>query len=184
MATFQVWLVGTLASAKPIGRFMATRWGWPAMESIHFIGLSLLIGTIVVFDLRLLGMGRRIPIAALHKLIPWGIAGYGINLVSGAMFLMAAPDQYIYNPAFHFKVLFMAIAGFNASAFYLVAAPRTMGPDAAADVPHRARLIAVTSIAMWIGVIVCGRLLTFYRPTICGPDGPGVIADCIPRRPR
>ena len=181
MPTFQVWLVSTLSSAKPIGNFMSTKWGWPAMESIHFIGLSLLVGTIVLFDLRLLGFARRIPIAALHKLIPWGLAGYGINLVSGAMFLMAAPDQYIYNPAFHFKILFMAIAGFNASAFYLVAARRTMGPDASPDVPRRAKIIAATSIAMWVGIIVCGRLLTFYRPDICGPKGPGFLAECIPR---
>ena len=180
MAMFQVWLVSTLAKAKPIGEFMSTRWGWPAMESIHFIGLSLLVGTIVLFDLRLLGMARRIPIAALHKLIPWGIAGYGINLASGLMFLMSAPDQYIYNPAFHFKILFMAIAGFNASAFYLVAARRTMGPGAAREVPRRAKFIAATSIAMWMGIIVCGRLLTFYRPGDCGREGPGFLAECIP----
>src|SRR6185295_18408047 len=128
MAMFQVWLVSTLMSAKPIGRLMHTRWGWPAAESIHFLGLSLLVGMIFLFDLRLLGLAKRIPIAALHKLVPWGITGYGINLVSGAFFLMAEPDQYIYNPAFHFKLLFMAVAGINALSFYLLAARRTMGP--------------------------------------------------------
>jgi hypothetical protein len=181
MAMFQVWLVRTLVSAKPIGRLMHSRWGWPAAESIHFIGLSLLVGTIVLFDLRLLGMARRISIAALHKLVPWGLLGYGINLVSGACFLMAEPDQYIYNPAFHFKMLFMAVAGFNALSFYLVAARRTMGADAEEGIPRSARIIAATSILMWIAIIVCGRLLTFYRPGVCGPDGPGFLAYCIPR---
>jgi hypothetical protein len=175
MAMFQVWLVATLMSAKPIGRLMHTRWGWPAAESIHFLGLSLLVGTILLFDLRLLGLGRRISIAALHKLIPWGIGGYAVNLVSGSFFLMAEPDQYIYNPAFHFKMLFMAVAGFNALSFYLVAARRTMGPGAAEDVPRAAKIIAVTSVLMWIAVIVCGRLLTFYRPGVCGPEGPGFL---------
>jgi hypothetical protein len=181
IAPFQVWLVRTLVSAKPIGRFMAMHWSWPAMETIHFLGLSLLVGTIVLFDLRLLGMAKRIPIAALHKLIPWGLAGYAINVTSGAMFLMAMPDQYIYNPAFQFKLLFMAVAGFNASSFYLVAARRTMGPEAEREVPRVAKIIAATSVAMWISVIVCGRLLTFYRPGDCGPQGPGIIADCTPR---
>jgi hypothetical protein len=181
MAMFQVWLVSTLVSAKPIGRLMHTRWGWPAAESIHFIGLSLLVGMIFLFDLRLLGLGKRIPIAALHKLIPWGLGGYALNLVSGSFFLMAEPDQYIYNPAFHFKMLFMAVAGFNASSFYLTIASRTMGLAPGEEVPRRARIIAATSIAMWIGVIVCGRLLTFYRPGICGPEGPGFLAYCIPR---
>jgi len=180
MATFQVWLVSTLHSARPIGRLMHSRWGWPAAESIHFLGLSLLVGMIFLFDLRLLGLGKRIPIAALHKLIPWGLGGYAINLVSGSFFLMAEPDQYIYNPAFHFKLLFMAVAGFNASSFYFIAADRTMGPNAEEQVPRRAKIIAGISIAMWIGVIVCGRLLTFYRPGICGPEGPGFLAYCIP----
>ena len=184
MATFQVWLVSTLASATRVGDFMATRWAWPAMESIHFVGLSLLVGTIVLFDLRLLGVARPIPISALHKLIPWGIAGYCVNAASGAMFLMSAPDQYIYNSAFHFKLLFMAIAGFNATAFYLVAARRTMGPDAEARVPRAAKIIATISVLMWLGIIVCGRLITFYRPGDCGPEGPGILADCIPRPQR
>ena len=180
MATFQVWLVSAFMTAKPISRFMHTKWGWPAAESLHFIGLSLLVGMIFLFDLRLLGMAKRIPIAALHKLVPWGLAGYAINLVSGSFFLMSEPDQYIYNPAFHFKMLFMAVAGFNASSFYLLASRRTMGPNAEEDVPRTAKIIAATSILMWIGVIVCGRLLTFYRPGLCGPEGPGFLAECIP----
>ena len=139
MATFQVWLVSTLASARPIGKFMHTRWAWPAAESLHFIGLSMLIGMIFLFDLRLLGMAKRIPIAALHKLVPWGVLGYGINLLSGSFFLMAEPDQYIYNPAFHFKMLFMAVAGLNVAGFYLTTSRRTMGPGAGDDAPRRAR---------------------------------------------
>jgi hypothetical protein len=180
MATFQVWLVSTLASARPIGKFMHTRWAWPAAESIHFIGLSMLIGMIFLFDLRLLGMAKRIPIAALHKLVPWGVLGYVDNLLSGSFFLMAEPDQYIYNPAFHFKMLFMGLAGLNMMAFYLTTSRRTMGPGAGDETPRAAKMIAATSLCLWIAIIVCGRLLTFYRPGECGPQGPGVIAECIP----
>ena len=117
MSGFQVWLERSLRAINPVATLMHSRWGWPAAESIHFLGLSLLVGCIALFDLRLLGMGKRIPIAALHKLIPWGLTGYAINVVSGLSFLMTEPDQYIYNPAFQFKLLFMAVAGFNASAF-------------------------------------------------------------------
>jgi hypothetical protein len=184
MATFQVWLVSTLATAKPIAKFMHTRWGWPAGESIHFIGLSMLIGMIFLFDLRLLGMAKRIPIAALHKLVPWGVLGFIINLVSGSFFLMTEPDQYIYNPAFHFKMLFMAFAGLNMLAFYLTTSRRTMGPGAGDEAPRAAKIMAATSLCMWIAIIVCGRLLTFYRPGDCGPQGPGFIAECIPRASR
>jgi hypothetical protein len=177
MASFQIWLVSTLSSVHPVAAAMRTKWGWPAAESIHFIGLSLLVGCIGTFDLRLLGVGKRIPIASLHKLIPFGLLGYGINILSGSMFLMTEPDQYIYNPSFHFKLLFMGIAGFNALSFYLTVYRRTVATD---QPPRLAKIIAATSLCMWIAVIVCGRLLTFYRPGDCGPGGPGFLAECIP----
>jgi hypothetical protein len=180
MAAFQVWLVAVLAGARPIAKMMHTHWAWPVAESVHFIGLSLLVGTIFLFDLRLIGLAKRIPIAALHKLIPWGVAGYITNLVSGSLFLMTEPDQYVYNPAFHFKMLFMAVAGCNVAAFYLTTSRRTMGPGAGEDAPRAAKIMAVISLCAWIAVIICGRLLTFYRPGDCGPKGPGIIAECIP----
>lgn len=181
MDGIQIWLVATLKAINPVKAFMTSDWGWPTAESIHFLGLSLLVGTIGLFDLRLLGVGKRIPIAALHRLIPWGLLGYGINVASGLAFLMTEPDQYIYNPAFHYKILFMAVAGFNATAFYLTTYRRATGPDAPADAPRSAKIIATISLCMWIGVIICGRLLTFYRPTMCGPQGPGFLATCNPQ---
>ena len=180
MAGFQIWLVSTLASVEPVAVFMRTKWGWPAAESLHFIGLSLLVGTIFLFDLRLLGMARRIPIRALHRLVPWGLLGYGITVVSGVPFLMTEPDQYIYNPAFHFKMFFMAAAGFNATAFYLTSYRRTTAPGAPAEAPRSAKIIAALSLFLWISVIVAGRLLTFHRPWPCGPEGPGFLAECLP----
>ena len=95
---------------------------------------------------------------------------------------MTEPDQYIYNPAFHFKLLFMGVAGFNALAFYLLAYGKSTAPGAPAEAPRAAKIIAATSLCMWIAVIVCGRLLTFYRPGDCPREGPGFIAECIPRR--
>ena len=181
MAGFQIWLVRTCATiAPPVGVFMRSKWGWPAAESVHFLGLSLLIGTIGLFDLRLLGMARRIPIGALHRLVPWGLLGYAITVVSGVPFLMTEPDQYIYNPAFQFKVLFMGVAGFNALAFYLTSYRRTTARGAPAEAPRAAKIIAVTSLVMWISVIICGRLLTFHRPGLCEPEGPGFLSECIP----
>jgi hypothetical protein len=70
------------------------QWAWPTAECLHFIGLCLLIGTVGVFDLRMIGFLRRIPLGALHRLIPWGVFGYGINVVTGVSFLSTYPDQY------------------------------------------------------------------------------------------
>jgi cytochrome bd-type quinol oxidase subunit 1 len=177
-----MWIVSTFARMVSIRTFMQTAWGWPAAESVHFIGLSLLVGTIFLFDLRLLGMAKRIPIGALHRLVPWGLLGFGISAASGMLFLIAEPDQYVYNPAFQLKVLFMIVAGFNATAFYLTSYRRSIrrGEGVA---PRSAQIIAIVSLCLWISVIVAGRLLTFYRPWPCGPEGPGAIAECLPGYP-
>jgi hypothetical protein len=161
---------------------MHSRWGWPTCESLHFIGLSLLIGTIFMFDLRLLGMAKRMPIAALHRLIPWTVLGYGINVTTGAMFLVTEPDQYIYNPSFHFKLLFMALAGVNISTFYLFIFRRIKGVGPGEEAPRSAKVVGAASLFLWTGIIVFGRMLTFYRPDLCGPGGPGFLATCIPRK--
>jgi hypothetical protein len=101
------------AEATGIYAFMNSAWGWPIAESIHFTGLCLLIGTVGVFDLRLLGVGRDIPLGELHRLVPFGVAGFFLNAFSGMMFFVSAPDQYLYNPAFQVKLTFMLIAGAN-----------------------------------------------------------------------
>lgn len=140
-------------------------WMWPTLETLHYIGLSLLLGTVGLFDLRVLGLAKGIPPAAFHKLIPLGIAGFGVNLLTGIAFFSAFPEQYFYNPSFWWKGAFMATAGFNVGAFYLSRAfadVRAMGPDA--DAGARAKLIAGVSLTAWVGVLVCGRLLTFFRP--------------------
>src|SRR4030095_3743637 len=94
-------------------------WLWPTLETLHFLGLSLLFATIGLFDLRVLGIGRAIPPRALQRLIPIGIAGYGVNVLTGITFFSGFPEQYFYNPAFWWKGTFMAIAGINVAAFYL-----------------------------------------------------------------
>lgn len=180
MAPFQIWLVNKFASVPTIRAFMRTTWGWPAAESVHFIGLALLVGTIFLFDLRLLGVARRIPIRFLHRLVPWGLAGYAATLLSGLLFLLTEPDQYVYNPAFHLKAVFMVAAGLNASLFYVTSYRRTTASTAALDAPNSAKVIAAASLFLWLSVIVAGRLLTFYRPVPCGPEGPGFLAVCIP----
>ncbi|MSO84060.1 MAG: hypothetical protein EXQ53_12330 [Acidobacteria bacterium] len=139
-------------------------WAWPLCESMHFTGLSLLVGTVGFFDLRLLGFARRAPIAALHRLIPIGVGGFAMNAATGFCFLAGAPDQYFINAAFQIKVAFFLIAGVNVAVFYLTMfrSVREVGPGEQA--PLFARLIGGVSLCSWIDVMTAGRLLTFYRP--------------------
>jgi uncharacterized membrane protein len=143
---------------------MNSAWGWPIAESVHFLGLSLLIGCIGTFDLRILGVGHDIPLLALHRLIPWGVAGYSLNVATGLLFLTSAPDQYLYNPAFQVKLALMLVAGLNVVFFYAFVFTRVQRTGPREAVPGTAKLAAAVSLACWVGVIVCGRLITYYRP--------------------
>ena len=93
---------------------------------------------------------------------------------------MCIRDRYIYNPSFQFKVLFIMIAGLNALLFYVTSWGR-VNADGTIHAPRAGKVAAVISLSMWISVIVCGRLLTFYRPGGCPKEGPGLIADCNPQ---
>jgi uncharacterized membrane protein len=178
MEPFQLWLIDTLSRVDSVSALMRTQWAWPVCESLHFAGLSMLFGTIGMFDLRLLGVAKQVPIAALHRLVPWGVGGYLLNVATGAMFLMTEPDQYILNPAFHFKMLFMTLAGLNVLTFYVTMFRGVKTVTAGGEAPRAAKMVAAASLLLWIGVTIGGRLLTFYRPFPCGPEGPGFIASC------
>lgn len=155
-----------LAFSKATGifAFMHSSWGWPVVESLHFIGLSLLVGGVVLFDLRVLGVARQLPTLALHHLVRFGVAGFVLNVVTGFMFVSSVPDQYLYNPAFQSKLLFMALAGVNMLLFYRFAWRGVVAGVATGRIGQVARAGAAVSLLCWIGVIVCGRLITFYRP--------------------
>jgi len=160
MEPWEVWVRGTWLHQFMLDNY----WLWPVCESLHFIGLSLLIGAVGLFDLRVLGMAKAIAPAALHKLVPAGVAGYLLNLFTGITFFFAFPEQYAYNRAFHFKLAFMAVAGVNVLLFYGSAFRGVRALPAGADAALRAKLFAGISLAMWVGVMTAGRLLTFFRP--------------------
>lgn len=156
--------ITAFAHDSGIHAFMNTAWGWPAMESLHFIGLTLLLGTVGLFDLRLLGLAPGIAPTALHRLIPVGIAGFLLNVVTGLMFFVSDIGQYLHNPAFQLKMLCMLLAGANMVLFYWISARQIAGLSPYTSVPTAARVFAFFSLSCWSGVIVFGRLITFYRP--------------------
>lgn len=151
--------------STPVGEFMLTsRWAWPICESLHFMGMSVLVGVVGLFDLRLLGFARAVPIHALHRLIPLGIAGFALNAATGLCFLAATPDQYLFNLAFRWKATFFLIAGLNVVVFYTATFKGLLARGAHEAPPLAARLAGGVSLCAWIGVMAAGRLLTFFRP--------------------
>jgi uncharacterized membrane protein len=122
-------------------------WVWPICEVVHFIGLCLLFGVMLIVNLRLAGFITGAPLAEVNRLLPWGMAGLVINIVTGMLFFLAAPDQYTQNGAFMWKMALVLLGGL--SLLY-----PTM-------VDRESKLMAACSLGIWIGVIFFGRFLPY-----------------------
>jgi uncharacterized membrane protein len=141
-------------------------WVWPILEDLHFLGLILLLGSILVLNLRVLGFLKQLPVAPLQRFIPWGIAGFILNIITGFLFFMGMPGFYIVNAVFQIKMLTIMIAGANLILFYCTSAFQTLevvGPGE--DAPRFAKFIAVSAIVLWIAVIVLGRYIPYGEVT-------------------
>ena len=137
-------------------------WVWPAAETVHFLGLSLSIGVLLAVNLRILGVMRQIPFADVHRLLPWGMLGFGANLISGMFFFVGQSAQYTSSAPFYWKIIFLVIAGVNF--LYLTVfskAWRTEGGDAGFDASLVDKAMAVSSIAAWLAVLYAGRMLPY-----------------------
>ena len=151
-------------------------WVWPICEILHFLGMAMLFGSIGLLDLRMLGIGKRLPVGPLEQLVPIGVFGFILNLITGDFFVIGAPNgpaDYVENLAFLMKCGAMALAGVNVGAFYLTGiakAAHEVGPGE--DAPVAAKVVAVTSLLLWISVIYFGRMImysdAFYTPQYYG----------------
>jgi uncharacterized membrane protein len=155
----------TAAADPPLARVIGDAmvnltWGWPACETIHFVGLSLLFGVVLLVDLRMLGFMKGIPYSTLHRLLPWGILGFGLNVATGFLFFVGAPPTfYVTNATFFWKLALILVAGANALYFTVFDQPWTLG--AGDEPPMGARVAAVSGLVLWTAVIFCGQMLPF-----------------------
>jgi hypothetical protein len=153
---------GGWVSGFPFSRFMReSTWLWPVCEILHFFGLSLIVGVAGFFDLRLLGFFRRVPLSAAWALMPWAKAGFALSALTGMVFFVGTPGQYLENRAFFFKVVFLAIAGANAWFFSTKYGRDVLGGQASDRPPAAYTRIATVSLVAWFFVIYWGRMLPF-----------------------
>jgi hypothetical protein len=152
------WMEGSI-----LGRMMQEiTWLFPCAEIFHFIGLSLLMGSILVVDIRLLGFSRDIPLDVVYKFLPITVIGFSINLFTGIMFFFNDPFRYYPNLAFRLKMLLLVLAGINAIYFASItrASSNAVGTE---DSKPKFKIIAALSLLFWISIIVCGRLIPYLE---------------------
>ena len=139
-------------------------WLWPLCESLHFIGLSLLIGAAGFFDLRLLGFTKSVPLRSAKRFVPWAMAGFAVNLLTGLIFFISQPQQYATNLAMWLKVVFLLVAGINAMLFETSYSDRLMALEPDAEMPFSAKVIGAVSLISWFAVLYFGRMLPYLDP--------------------
>lgn len=137
------------------------RWLFPACETLHFIGLCLLFGSLLLIDLRLLGVTRRIPIRHATSYIVIAIAGFSVCAISGLVFVCTDPFNYASNWAFRLKMLLIVIAGLNALAFELLERRKVIALAPGGDTDALTKGIAGLSLGLWLAVLCLGRLLPY-----------------------
>src|SRR3954451_18952888 len=141
-----------------------SRWLFATGETFHFFGLSLMVGGLLIVDLRILGFLRRMPLRSAMAFLPFAIVGFLINLVTGIEFFFADPFMYWPNPAFKLKLFLILVAGINAlvATVVLHRHARKAGPDND-DFGTLTKMTAGLSLGLWLSVILLGRLLPAFE---------------------
>lgn len=136
-------------------------WLFPVVEAIHIAGFVVLVGSVVMFDLRVLGFSRAIPVRALARhLLPWTIASIAIVVPSGLVLFLAQPEL-LGNRVFIAKLVLISLAALNAAAFHAGPYSGVAAWDRDVVAPPAARVIAALSIVIWLAVIGAGRFIAY-----------------------
>jgi hypothetical protein len=138
-------------------------WVYPILNVLHCVGILLVAGTIIVVDLRLLGLGmRRSPVSSVvSQVLPWTLSGFGFMFVTGSLLAWSEPLKLYRSLFFPWKLLFLALAGLNALLFHYGIYRGVGAWDSASLTPVRARLAGAVSIVCWISVIAAGRAVGY-----------------------
>ena len=137
-----------------ISEFIRVTWLFPVIQSVHIIGIVMLVGTIALVDFRFLGVALRqhAPPGLVAELAPWTTAGLFTVFVTGPLLFWADLGRYLQNPAFLAKMILLAAA---------LIAHFTLHRSAVLT-PRRQKVAALCSIVLWAAVVLAGRAIADF----------------------
>lgn len=149
--------------ATALGSAMrSSLWMYPIVEIFHIVGFVFLVGAVFMFDLRVLGLSKNLPVTAMARhLLRWSVMGLLFVVPAGLMMFAAHPGDFISNRIFVLKLLLIMAAGINAAIFHTGIYRSVDEWNTLASAPPMAQLHAGLSMALWVAVIACGRLLAY-----------------------
>ena len=138
----------------PLAALQTSPWAYPALEAAHVAGIAVLFGSLLLFELRVLGLGRGIDTGALARFaLPVSVAGFALAALTGLTMFATQPQELLANPAFRLKMLLLMLAGANAGWFHARQSLRRL--DA------MARWLMGVSTVIWLLVLTCGRWIGY-----------------------
>ena len=157
MEALQDWMQTTSINQLVLGY----AWSWPTLESLHFLALCTLMGSLLIMDLRLIGFHKLIPLKAVHSLMPLALVSFAINLITGLGFLFGEPYLYFANWAFWAKMALVVLAGLNFLFYFTKVEPLIVKLGPMDETPAIAKTTGALSLIFWFGVLSFGRLLPY-----------------------
>ncbi len=152
------WMEATALSQAMRGSL----WMYPIVEIVHIIGFVMLVGSVAMFDFRVLGLSKGLPVQRLGRhLLRWSVASFALIVPAGLMMFSAHPQDFISNRIFLLKMLLIMTAVVNAAMFHMGPYRSVEQWDTLLPAPFSAKLHAALSLLIWIAVISCGRLLAY-----------------------
>jgi hypothetical protein len=136
----------------------STNW-FPVLESIHVIAAAMVVGSILMVDLRLIGLAaKKYSISKLSKeMVPWSIAAFVITTITGLGMFITRAASHVVNPAFQWKAFLLLLAGLNMVYFHFRIYKRISEWDTTEDTPTQLKVIGCLSLILWSGVMLAGR---------------------------
>ena len=129
-------------------------WAYPALEVLHIVGIALLLGNLVLFELRVWGFGPELPVRPLARLaLRLSLLGFAIIGASGLLMFAGQPDELLVSRIFVIKMGLVALAGLNALWFHARGSLELLD--------RGARSQTVVSMGLWLAVIICGRWIAY-----------------------
>ena len=155
-------LLGWIAATELSQAMRTSLWLYPIVEIFHILGFVMLVGSVAMFDLRVLGWSRLLPVQGLGRhLLPWSMGALALIVPAGLLMFSAHPHEFVENRIFLLKLALIAVAGVNAVLFHTGIYRSVARWGVGVTAPLQARLHALASLAIWIAVITCGRLLAY-----------------------
>ncbi len=139
-----------------------SEWLYPIVEIVHIVGFVTLVGSVAMFDLRLIGLSPKLPVSGMAEhLLRWSLVSLVLVVPSGLAMFTAHATEFADNTAFRVKLVLLIAAAVNAILFHRTSFRSVANWNTTVLPPTSSRVAAVVSLATWLGVISCGRLIAY-----------------------